>query len=154
MTIFLSMKHGRHASVSWTYPGEFVLAQKGLTKFVLFGASFFQSKKPPEMSAYEGWATLATLSRASLSVRCVIHIVDEMTTFNRGVPYLELENLKSWRYFLKLPGTKKQTLENNKFIIFLFLAVHTSSIGDLVPWLVRPSDPTNNQSLHNTTEWT
>ena len=31
----------------------------------------------------------------------------------------------------------------------LFLAVHNSSIGLIVPW----SDQTNNQSLHNTTGW-
>ena len=64
MTIFLSMKYGRHASVSRTYPGEFVLAQKGLTKFVLFGASSFQSKKPPEMSANEGSGLGNTLPEA------------------------------------------------------------------------------------------
>ena len=34
-----------------------------------------------------------------------------------------------------------------------FLAVHNSSIGDLVPWSVGRSVTTNNQSLHNTTEW-
>ena len=35
--------------------------------------------------------------------------------------------------------------------IFVFLAVQNSSIGDLVRPLVRPSDQTNNQSLHSTT---
>ena len=35
----------------------------------------------------------------------------------------------------------------------LFLAVHNSSIGDLVPCSVCLSVTTNNQSLHNTTEW-
>ena len=34
----------------------------------------------------------------------------------------------------------------------LFLAVHNSSIGLIVRPLVGPSDQTNNQSLHNTTE--
>ena len=33
-----------------------------------------------------------------------------------------------------------------------FLAVHNSSIGDLVPCLVGPLGTTNNQSLQNTTE--
>ena len=36
----------------------------------------------------------------------------------------------------------------------LFLAVQNSSIGLIVPWLVGLSGTTNNQSLHNTTEWT
>ena len=35
----------------------------------------------------------------------------------------------------------------------LFLAVQNSPIGDLVPWSIVLSDSTNNQSLHNTTEW-
>ena len=34
----------------------------------------------------------------------------------------------------------------------IFLAVQNSSIGDLVCPLLGPSDTTNNQSLHNTTE--
>ena len=36
---------------------------------------------------------------------------------------------------------------------FPFLAVQNSSIGDLVPWSVGWSDQTNDQSLHNITEW-
>ena len=39
------------------------------------------------------------------------------------------------------------------FYIFIFLAVQNSSIGDHVPCLVCMSAPTNNQTLHNTTEW-
>ena len=35
----------------------------------------------------------------------------------------------------------------------LFLAVQNSSIGDLVPWLVRWLGTTNNQRVHNSTEW-
>ena len=34
-----------------------------------------------------------------------------------------------------------------------FLAVQNTSIGDLVPWSLGWSVTTNNQSLHNTTEW-
>ena len=34
-----------------------------------------------------------------------------------------------------------------------FLAVQNSSIGDLVPCSLGPLGTTNNQSLHNTTEW-
>ena len=37
-------------------------------------------------------------------------------------------------------------------LLIFFLALQNSSIGDLVPCLVPWSDPTNNQSLHNTTE--
>ena len=40
------------------------------------------------------------------------------------------------------------------FVCYIFLAVQNSSIGDLVPWSVCLSGTTNNQSLHNTTEWT
>ena len=35
----------------------------------------------------------------------------------------------------------------------MFLAVQNSSIGDLVRPLVGPLGTTNNQSLHNATEW-
>ena len=38
-------------------------------------------------------------------------------------------------------------------IIFTFLAVHNSSIGLIVPCLLGLSVTTNDQSLHNTTEW-
>ena len=44
--------------------------------------------------------------------------------------------------------------QGHKYWIWIsFLAVHNSSIGLIVPCLVGPSVTTNNQSLHNTTEW-
>ena len=45
-----------------------------------------------------------------------------------------------------------QYIKKMYFVHFMFLAVQNSSIGDLVCPLLGPSDTTNNQGLHTTTE--
>ena len=44
------------------------------------------------------------------------------------------------------------TISSKAVFEIVFLMVQNSSIGDLVPWSVRQSGTSNNQSLHNITE--
>ena len=69
---------------------------------------------------------------------------------------------KFYRYFscrtsvVQQPKNLREKLQliQSFSILKCVLGVQNSSIGDIVPLLVRPSGTTNNQSLHNTTEWT
>ena len=89
----------------------------------------------------------------------IVHIVCDMCRSSRSIqrwsittPLLPLQQPPSCYNLIW-----KQIFFPSPVLLFLtlrlYLAVHNSSIGHLVPCLVGPSDQTNNQSLHNTTEW-
>ena len=100
----------------------------------------------------------------------LLHLLNQGKCHHRRNPAIHL----AWKHFVFRLDVSTDSLNNSPMILLYlsrtqcrwniaiiypilshvpFLAVHNSSIGDLVPWLVCWSGTTNNQSLHNTTEW-
>ena len=62
-------------------------------------------------------------------------------------------NDDGWEWWEYITVTFPSCINPSPLNRWSFLAVHNSSIGLIVPCLLAWSDQTNNQSLHNTTEW-
>ena len=96
---------------------------------------------------------LATPHQSKTSKKqVVLEIESDPALFESNTFDIKHSFWKSWNGHH--PQTDKYELHNIFVMTLWFLAVQNSSIGDLVPWSVCLSGTTNNQSLHNTTEWT